>query len=241
MKIAACCRAFNEHRHIEKFCQSYQSIADVILIADGGSEDDTVAIAESIPKVKVKNYPVKVQCANGIERNPDGPHIQFLIDWAVEEGADWIIFQDTDMRPNKHLKENGRSLFKMMDSVQKDFLLITQVFLWQNEQYFPNMSRSGNDWAQGLWAWRANIGLKIINKMPHFEFSFDGVTSIDLNRLGREMRVQPPSCYLHFGWEDRAKTLEHAEYYRKSGLIPGMLDPLSIGGTLQPKETWMEE
>ena len=240
MKIVACCRAYNEKRHIEQFCKSYQDIADLILVADGGSTDRTVEIAESIPKTKVIHYDVKVECKNGIWRNPDGPHIQFLIDHAVSEGADWIIFQDTDMRPNKYLKEGARELFRMMDSFEKDFLLLTQIFIWQDKEYFPNMSYQG-EWMQGLWAWRANLGIKIIDKMPHFEFSFDSVNPIHLERMNNTMKVQPPMCYMHYGWESLEIATEHAEYYRKSGLIPGMIHPLQIGGERKPIEDWMIE
>jgi len=241
MKIVSTCRSLNEERHIEKFCWAYQDIADLILVADGGSTDNTVLLAESMPKTKVRKYDVKVECKNGIWRNPDGPHIQFLIDWAVEEGADFIIFQDTDMRPNKYLKEQARDLFKQMDEKDKDFLMITQIFRWENNLYFPNLSNFGGSWAQGLWAWRASIGIKMIDKMPHFEFSYDGSTPIYFDKTGRDLVVQPPPCFLHFGWEDLDKTNAHVDYYRNSGLIPGMTHPLQIGGTLKPIEDWMIE
>lgn len=241
MKIVSCCRALNEERHIKQFCDAYQNIADLILVADGGSEDNTVLLAESMPKTKVRNYPVKVELKNGIWRNPDGSHIQFLVDWAVEEGADWIIFQDCDMRPNKFLKETARDIFQLMEDMKKDFLLMTQIFMWNNIAYFPNMSLSNGQWMQGLWAWRANIGIKIIDKMPHFEFSYDGKTPIYFDKTGKHLAVQPPPCFLHFGWEDLEKTNAHWNYYRKSGLIPGMISPLQIGGMQKPLESWMVE
>src|SRR5512139_1866957 len=160
MKIIAGCRAYNEERHVQKFCTAYQNIADLIIIVDGGSTDNTVKIAKKMPKTLVIDYDVKVECKNGIMRNPDGPHIQFLIDRAVLEGADWIIFQDCDMRPNKYLKEGARELFKMMDSVQKDFLMLTQIFVWQKDQYFKDLSYQNGKWMQGLWAWRASLNLQ---------------------------------------------------------------------------------
>lgn len=241
MKIIACCRSYNEERHIKKFCKAYQYLADEILVADGGSTDDTVAIAESMPNTKVIHYDTKVECKNGILRNPDGPHIQFLVDHAVEDGADWIIFQDADMRPNKHLKEQARDTFGIMDRIDKDFLMVTQIFIWHENQYFPDMSYQGGQWMQGLWAWRASIGLKIINKMPHFEFSYDGVNSILLDKTGRDFPVQPPVCFMHYGWEDDEAIDEHVKYYRESGLIPGMLHPSQIGGQPKPIKEWMIE
>lgn len=237
MKIIACCRSYNEHDNIEKFCNAFQ-FADKILVADGGSEDDTVAIAERMPKVKVREFPLKVECANGIWRNPDGPHLQFLYDWALEEGADWTICQDCDQRPNFFLKRDARDIF---EGLHKDFLMVTQIYLLGNDMYFPRMSKGGDEWQQGLWAWRSEINLKVIDKMPHFEFSFDGVNSFDVPKLGRHQSIQPPYCFLHFGWETPAKIDNKVKYYRDSKLIPQMEHPLNFGGTPLPLESWMIE
>ena len=93
MRIIVCIRTFNEEENIEKCCQAYP-FADKILIADGGSTDGTVKIAKSFPNVKVRTYDVKVKCGGGIWRNPDGPHINFLLEWADEEKTDLIIKKD---------------------------------------------------------------------------------------------------------------------------------------------------
>jgi glycosyltransferase involved in cell wall biosynthesis len=237
MKFIATVRTYNEAEHIEKFCQSYSQFVDEVLVADGGSDDRTKELASKYPKVKIRDYPVKVECQNGILRNPDGPHIQFLIDWAQEEGADWIVHQDCDQRPNKFLKEDIR---KILEETDKDFILVTQIFLWGSNQYFRSMSNQGSGWMQGLWAWRANINMKIIDKMPHYEFSYDGVKSIDIDRSNKILRTQPPYCFLHFGWESAEKTQKHVEYYRNSGLIPNMTHPLH-NGTPISLESWMVE
>jgi glycosyltransferase involved in cell wall biosynthesis len=238
MRFISTVRTYNEAEHIEKFCQSYSEFADVILVADGGSEDNTKELASKYPKVKIRDYTVKVECKNGIWRNPDGPHIQFLIDWAQEEGADWIVHQDCDQRPNKYLKQDIR---KMLEETDKDFILVTQIFLWGSTQYFRSMSNQGSGWMQGLWAWRANINMKIIDKMPHYEFSYDGVKPIDIDRSDRILRTQPPYCFMHYGWESAEKTQSHVEYYRNSGLIPNMTHPLHAGGTPSNLEEWMIE
>lgn len=238
MKIIATVRTLNEEKNIEKFCKSYSEFADLILVADGGSTDNTKSIASQFPKVKVRDYLVKVPCQNGILRNPDGPHIQFLIDWAIEEGGDWIVHQDCDQRPNKYLKEDIREI---MEKTGKDFLQFIQVFLWGKDQWFPEMSKLGDRWMCGLWAWRLSAGIKIVDKMPHYEFSFDGINSIDINKLGREQNFEKPYCYMHYGWETPELTMQHIDYYRKSGLIPNMAHPLQFGGHLETLENWMIE
>lgn len=238
MKIIATCRTFNEEKHIKQFCEAYQ-FADKILIADGGSTDDTVLIASKYyPKVLVEHYPVQVKLRDGTMRNPDGPHIQFLVDWATQMDGDWIVHQDCDQRPNKFLKQDARII---MEDMKEDFLLVTQIFLWGKDMYFPGMSDFGGGWAQGLWAWRLSTGLKILDRMPHYEFSLDGHTSLDVDKSGRNLNIQPPYCFMHYGWQTNEETVAHVEYYRRTGLIEGMRHPLEAGGRLAPILDWMSE
>lgn len=238
MKVIATCRSYNEIANIDAFCQSYSEFADEILIADGLSTDDTVAHALKYPKVKVKDYPWKVECANGVLRNPDGPHIQFLIDWAVAEGADWIVHQDCDQRPNKYLKQDIRDI---LATTNKDLICVMQAFLWGPDKYFPQLSGKDSGWMYGLWAWRANIGMKIIDKMPHYEFSLDGKKSFDVRSIHRHVDLNPPYCFMHFGWPTPERAMKQVDYYRASRLIPECNYPLNYGGRLEPLEVWMEE
>ena len=230
-KIIACIRSYNEAERIEKCCQAYQ-FCDAVLIADGGSTDGTVKIAMDQPKTKVKDYSVKVQCKNGIWRNPDGAHINFLWDWAREEGADWIISQDCDQRPNKFLKEQARQI---METTTKNFIMPVQIYLWKKTQYFPDMSYQGGNWMHGIWAHRANLGMRVVDKMPHYEFTIDPVKTNDFTL------VEPPACYLHAGWETDEMIEKMIYYYRNSGLIPGQLHPLHFCGKPKDLEEWMIE
>jgi len=238
MKLFACIRTLNEADHIEDFCKCY-SFVDRILIADGGSTDNTVLLAEQFPNVTVKNYLVKVECRNGIWRNPDGPHIQFLIDWAEAEGADWIIFQDCDHRLNINLK---RDLYGILESCKKDFIFATQIFMWKQKQWFPDMSVRNDKFMAGLLGWRANRHIKIINAMPHFGFSFDGKTMTNFSQLEHnEVLPCPPYCFMHFGWDTDEMVAKQVGYYRTSGLIPNMIDPKDMGGIPASLEEWMVE
>lgn len=249
MKLAALVRSFNEEANIEIFCKSYAEFCDVILVADGGSTDNTVSIAQSMPKTIVRNYPIKVECANGIWRNPDGPHLNFLYEWAEEEGADWVVSQDCDQRPNKYLKQQARSI---MENTKKDFIVAAQIFLWKGRDYFPHMVKCEyvhpqlpalrGQWAKGLWAWRTRVHLRAIDKMPHFEFTLDGKTSVDFNLPGlTEPAPAPPCCFMHFGWPDDEKVARMIKYYKDSKLIPTQAHPLQFGGPLAPIEAWMVE
>lgn len=240
MKIVALVRTFNEAHRIEKFCAAYQ-FADEILVADGGSTDNTVEIARQQPKTTVRYFLEKVKCANGIWRNPDGRHLNFLYDWAHEVGADWVISQDCDQRPNANLKRDVRAI---LENSIKPFLMVTQIYLWKRDFYFPKMSRSEqpDSWYHGLWAWKAEMNLRAIDKMPHYEFSIDGGnTSFDPTHTGMALKINPPYCFLHDGWETEEMVNNMVHYYRKSGLIPGQLHPLEFCGEPQTKLDWMVE
>lgn len=236
MKIIATVRTLNEAKRIGKFCEAY-SFADKILVADGGSTDDTIELASTFPNVNIRHYTKKVKLANGVYRNPDGPHIQFLVDWAMDEGADWIIHQDADQRPNKHLKQDVRNV---LEKSEKDFIQVTQIYVYERDNYFKKMSFQDGIWLQGLWAWRANINLKIIDKMPHYEFSFDGKNSIDINKTDRFENILPPYCFLHYGWETEKQLQDHIAYYRNSGLMQ-MNHPTEWYGQPEPLLDWMIE
>ncbi len=248
MKIIALIRTLNEADKIDACCQAYQ-FCDEILIADGGSTDGTIELALKYQKVMVRNYENKVQLNSGIWRNPDGPHLNFLYDWGRERGADWLISQDCDQRPNYYLKQNARSI---METTTKDFIMPVQIFLWGNALWFPNLSRSeqvkdhgrkvDDKWLHGIWAHRASINLKVIDKMPHYEFSLDGTTSIrPPDETGNAEIVDPPNCYIHFGWETLEETDAMIDYYKKSGLISEMSHPLKFGGPVYELKEWMKE
>ena len=251
MKIVALIRTLNETRRIDKCCQSYSEFADAVLVADGGSTDNTVELALKYPKVQVREFTKKVDCANGIWRNPDGEHLNFLYEWGESEGADWIVSQDCDQRPNLHLKRDVRSI---MESTKKDFLMVTQIFLWKKTQYFPDMSRAvkvyydhypelRDKWSHGIWAWRASLGVRTIDKMPHYEFTIDGgKTSVLPETLEMDETIDcPPYCFLHNGWETDEEVNAMIKYYQTSGLIPAQAHPLAFCGIPQPLEDWMIE
>ena len=249
MKLVALIRTLNEAHRIDACCQSYSEFVDDILIADGGSTDDTVGLALNYPKVQVREFSKKVECKNGIWRNPDGEHLNFLYDWAHEIGADWIISQDCDQRPNRYLKQDAKDI---METTDMNFILATQIFLWKKTQFFPDMSRLskvydhrkdfGEGWSHGLWAWRASVNLRAIDKMPHYEFSVDGgETSMLPEDWEVNKSIDPPYCFMHFGWETDEMVDKMINYYRLSDLIPVQAHPLDFCGKPVPIEEWMVE
>ena len=85
MKIIVTARTLNEEKRIERFVMSYQW-TDKILVADGGSTDNTVTRCQGLPNTEVREFLDRVPSDDGaVWRNPHGKHINFLIDWAEDE------------------------------------------------------------------------------------------------------------------------------------------------------------
>jgi len=223
MDIITVCRTLNEERNIERFCEEYGKISNKILIADGGSEDRTIEIAESFDKVEVKIFDERVE-KGGIWRNPHGKHINFMIDWAKEAGADWIIFDDCDSVPNKYLKEVIPPEFS---NPALGILMVQRLYLYKNGRYFPRMSSAG----AGLWAWRANVDVRASEEDPwahHMETP---------NEIARGS-IMEPRVLLHYSWPDDEEIQRKAAFYRIAKDMKSDWHPLTFGGGLAPIPEW---
>ena len=230
-KVIVCVRTRDEEKNIERFCNAY-SWADKILVADGGSTDRTVLYAASFSNVLMKCFTEKIEMENGLWRNPHGKHINFLIEWAEDEGADWIIFDDCDSVPN-----NGKmfDLFKFDNTLNNyDFIRMTRLYLWNGYRYFPKLSQDRRkNWTHALWAWKASKKLRYKEDDP-LRQEFIVVPTENILDINPEF-----SCLLHYSWVDEVELNKKLEFYRKSGESPNLLHPLEMGGNPQSLPEWV--
>jgi glycosyltransferase involved in cell wall biosynthesis len=239
VRIIAIVRARNEARHIGLHCK-HHDFADKILVADGGSEDNTIEIAEQFPNVTVRDFPIVDILPGGYKRNPDYKHINFLIAWAEEEGADWIVMDDCDTNPNYLLREEAREI---MEHAEHPYVLAVQIALWGKTQYFPKLSKpGGGDWQGGIWAWKAEKKLRTYGDPPHFMFK--SIVESDANVMvdfSKEPHVDlfPPYCRIHAVWENKELVGSHIEMYRESNLIAGMQPPEAWAGSPALLDEWI--
>jgi len=149
MRIVTITKSLNEAHNIASFCTGY-AWTDLILIADGGSTDETKEIAQCFTNVRVRDFEQRVLLPDGSFMNPEPAHVNFLIDWAVEEKATWIILDGCDCWPNSKLKQDARRLFEQATKDDRDGIMLYRLYLWDNCQYFPKINEPG----QAIWAWR---------------------------------------------------------------------------------------
>ncbi len=238
MKIIAMVRTRDEERNIGRFCETYSKIADTILVADGGSEDRTLEIASSFPNVEIRHFTERTEMGMGYWRNNDSDHINYLIAWACEYEADWIILDDCDCVPNYSLQQEGRLIFR---DISHDVVMAVRLYLWGTTEHFPYMAKpdeNHENYEASLWAWRPEIDLLTVDVPPAFTLTLGGEDVADLHDCADVLDLMPPFCLLHHSWDDPDITYEKIKVYRESGLIPGQLHPLDFAGPVEPLPSW---
>jgi glycosyltransferase involved in cell wall biosynthesis len=222
MKIIATTRTLNEAANIDRFCQCYQW-TDAILIADGGSKDGTVTRAKKHKNVAVRAFNKRI-CRNGLWRNPHGKHINFLINWAIREGADWIIFDDVDCVPTVELQ---RDLRPLMETINGRIIMLYRLYIWGQDKYFADMNRFG----QSLYAWRLPSKIRAWEGDP-LKHRISGWNPED------EIRLESPLSCLHYFFPDE-ETVERKKAFREGlGIHKYEPHPLAAFGPLQPLPKW---
>lgn len=228
MKITALIRTLNEQEFIGRCCQNHQ-FCDEILVADGGSSDDTVRIACGFANVKVRRFSKKVNLADGSFMNPEPEHMNFLLDWANETGADWVIMTDCDTWGNRLLQHHARSIFFKANDIGKSGILVNQFYLWGTDYYFPKITIDVSQ-----WAFKADYGLRYDESKTTF---FDSVApGVDRKEC---LIINEPYCLLHYV-SDEKREPEKVKRYKAWGKDKThLLD--SIYAPPEPLPQWVKE
>ena len=229
MRIICCVRTRNEETNIARFIKSYSEIADKILVADGGSTDRTLEIASKYNNVDVRSYTKVVWGDNGIWRNPEGKHLNFLYKWALQLGADWILFDDCDSFPTKDLQRNGRRFIEAADKVGKVGLLAYHIYLYGKDCWFPEMNNPG----KFLWGWKYNSGLSI-RDTEDWGIIYDNVPKDD-----RCLPIEYPFSLLHDYTPNLDIVYKKLDFYNNCGKMTPTKHPIEMGGRLAVRESWM--
>lgn len=235
LRIIATCRTRNEEVNVARFCEAYAESADEILIADGGSTDDTVQIANDQPKTTVLLFDEEMEVGGGHQINPQGRHVNFLIRDAKARGADWIIFDDCDCVPNDVLRRETRAMIEYAEEQEKLAVFARRVYMWGNTHHFPEMHKADTS----LWAFRADAGVRADEADPlHLTMGWRGLSNLaSLHTLA--LHLEFPACLLHFTWQSEQATQKKLDFYRTSGIQPGARHPRKFAGPIAPTAEFM--
>jgi glycosyltransferase involved in cell wall biosynthesis len=233
VKIYTILRTRNEEKNLDRFICSYLLAGvDKILIADGGSTDDTVSIAKNywMSGVEVRNYTDRVYGLNGLWRNGEGKHLNYLIDWALGDGADWVILQDCDCVPNKLLQESLRREIEFAECDSLKVIQATLIYMYGQDQYFPELNKPG----PSLYAWHKDSGIRFSEVDP---WNVDLVSQEPIKRGTFDIPL--PACCLHYFCPDPETMVAKHNFYKNSGQQPSHLLPTESCGPLESIQDWM--
>lgn len=213
---------------MQRFLDAYLQISDLVLIADGGSNDLTKAIAQSYDRVFVRDFQGRQQGTDNptVWANPEAEHINFLIDWAQTLKPTWILMDDCDSIPSAPLLRTARKqLLESDHSVAR----VRRWYMWGWEHHFPDMAKPG----LGVWGWRANTLRTVSPHLRHFEFdpNPDALPSVDFDT---------PSVLLHNSWPKKIDSwLEKQRFYEAFGFAQKY--PPASCGPLEELPRWARE
>jgi len=222
MKIITICRTLNEAANIDRFCQSYQW-ADAILIADGGSKDKTIKLARRYPNVTVKVFRERIFQGDAW-RNPHGKHINFMIDWAVQNKADWIIFDDCDCVPTQSLQRQAR---RILEATDKRVIKLYRLYVYGQTQYFPELNEPG----KSLYAWRASVPVRAVEDEAWGSHCITQSWGDD-----DVLELEKPLTCLHYYCPDEATVKRKIDFYSQNG--DAVNHPLTYSGRLEILPEW---
>jgi len=129
MKLIACLRIRNESWIINYTLSALSEFVDEILIIDDGSEDETVEICRSCPKV---TEIVEKGIQYDRKRNETADW-NSLAKMAVKRGADWIWGTDADEMVEPKIKSEIQA---MMSDPRAGLYRFRKVSPWKGLEYF---------------------------------------------------------------------------------------------------------
>lgn len=228
-KVIIIVRTLNEERNIERFCFKYMW-AHKILIADGGSEDDTLNVIKHIQErqsnVCIRPYSERTYINNGLWRNPAGEHIMFLVDWANLYHPDWIVFDDCDSIPNSHLIEQRQTLFNS----PTDAILVRRLYLWGNDHYFSKMS---DNLPGCLWAWRPRSKIRFLTNSENYTHEM-----FPKLHLITTQTAEFPAFLMHYFYPTEEIMEKKLRWYRDLGEHPHDNPKKHYGDPIPLPEEW---
>ena len=199
-KIIVALRTLNEEILIPRFMAAY-GWADLIVVADGGSTDRTLEMLQEYPNVVVYHFNEWVENDKGGRRNPEGKHMNFLLDKAYQYDPDWLIQEDADTMMTPILRDNIRFI---LENTKEMMVWAPLMYIYGSDKWFPQLTggddfspgKPGDNWT-GAWAWNKTIKL-MYDETPGAAEWTTAIVSDPPVRVGSHRCLAYPYARLHY-------------------------------------------
>jgi len=223
MKIVISTRTLNEGKNIDRFVNSY-SWADIIIVIDGGSTDNTLDKLSKYRNVKIYDSPYK-NYKNGYWYNPDNPNINYALQMGLKENPFFHILDDFDDVPNINLQKNA---IKIIENCKQPQINAFRFYMWNNDHYYPKMNNYFDSDYTSIWGYYPDR-MKLTADETVEHGTLLGVTA-------NNYKIELPNCLLHYSWNSETID-EKIKRYNAIGLSMNRLE--EFAGELKPIEKWM--
>lgn len=224
--IVVAVRTLNEQENIERFCEAYRTV-DRIIIADGGSTDNTLDLARQFLNTEIHHFPRSQKLLNGMPFNAEGAHTDFVLSIAKQHNPDWLLWDDCDSTPNPFLQSNLRFL---LQEHPYPVAFVQRAYMWHDGRYFPRMTCG-----YSLWGWNPSA----------IDIHGDTTSVLHPKLLGVPYEKEnayflgDPSRLLHYCWNSEQEVARKMEFYAAQGRPEA--HPLQRCGELEYVRDWMAE
>lgn len=196
-------RALNEELLLPVALANYD-FATFIVITDGGSTDRTKEIALADERVIWHDFKERVPGVNGGWRNPEGKHMQFLIEKCEELEPDWLWITEVDAFPNLNLQRTATAILSQLDY---DGIKLLQTYLMyiapDGQSHYPRTMQG-----PGYTAWKP--GLATVDASA----DFDGQGRLFIAEQGK-FDTHKIASRIHLTWETEEAIAAKDKFYQQ--------------------------
>lgn len=207
MKIVVGTRCLNESSFIPLFLANHP-FASRIVICDGGSDDNSKELALQDPRVEWVEFTERVPGVHGGWRNPEGAHVNALLDAMEAHQPDWVWLTEMDAIPNRALQEALPAVLNTDQSLMSSYLCYLAP---DGRSHYPQLMLG-----PGYTCWRPGLG-----RATNLTDPFEGQGALHVSG-GPGLELQPPLVRIHFTFYSEAHVHAKAAWYR---LVHGIDQP----------------
>lgn len=231
MKIATLVRTYKdlEEKHIERFLETHAPFSDIILIGTCDTSPKTLEIINRYANVKTREFNEVIELPNGIQVAHESLYYAMLMEFALDEGIDWGIWDDCDHAPNFRLQRDARHI---LESNKTPFTFNLLLYYWGTQLYFPKLNDHANN--ERLWAWNVHDWMPQLNIVPN--------TIEIVNQPSQSEGLvlsHPPYCVKHFSYLTEEDTRKKMAFNHARGVPQDY--PLESCGIALPIPDWVDQ